>query len=62
MKKALLCCALAGAMSTAQAGVFIIDDFNTGDNEGSSYFQVTQKRGRRFSAARSRSRSSRRCP
>lgn len=31
MKKALLCCALAGAMSTAQAGVFIIDDFNTGD-------------------------------
>jgi MYXO-CTERM domain-containing protein len=31
MKKALLCCALAGAISTAQAGTFIIDDFNTGD-------------------------------
>ena len=29
-----------------------IDDFNTGDNEGSSYFQVNQKRGRRWSAAR----------
>ena len=27
-------------------------DFNTGDNEGSSYFQVNQKRGRRWSAAR----------
>ncbi|MGE7473036.1 GMC family oxidoreductase [Bosea sp. NPDC003192] len=34
------------------AGIRKIDDFNTGDNEGSSYFQVTQKRGRRFSAAR----------
>jgi len=31
MKKALLCCALAGAISTAQAGTFIIDDFNSGD-------------------------------
>ena len=27
-------------------------DFNTGDNEGSSYFQVNQKSGRRWSAAR----------
>src|SRR5690606_40392703 len=26
-------------------------DFNTGDNEGSSYFQVNQKRGVRWSAA-----------
>ena len=29
-----------------------IDDFNTGDNEGSGYFQVNQKAGRRWSAAR----------
>jgi len=35
-----------------QAGVAKIDDFNTGDNSGSSYFQVNQKRGRRWSAAR----------
>ena len=36
----------------AQAiGIEKIDDPNTGDNAGSSYFQVTQKRGRRWSAA-----------
>ena len=29
-----------------------IDDFNRGDNEGSAYFQVNQKRGRRWSAAK----------
>lgn len=34
------------------AGIAKIPDFNTGDNEGSSYFQVNQKRGRRWSAAR----------
>jgi choline dehydrogenase len=34
------------------AGIAKIEDFNTGDNEGSSYFQVNQKRGRRWSAAR----------
>jgi choline dehydrogenase len=34
------------------AGIRKIADFNTGDNEGSSYFQVNQKRGRRWSAAR----------
>jgi choline dehydrogenase len=34
-----------------QAGIPKIDDFNRGDNEGSSYFDVTQKRGRRWSAA-----------
>ncbi|SEQ23141.1 Choline dehydrogenase [Faunimonas pinastri] len=34
------------------AGVPKIPDFNTGDNEGSSYFQVNQKNGRRWSAAR----------
>lgn len=35
-----------------QAGIPPIADFNTGDNEGSSYFQVNQKRGFRWSAAR----------
>ncbi|WP_205015069.1 GMC family oxidoreductase N-terminal domain-containing protein [Rhodoligotrophos appendicifer] len=34
------------------AGIAKISDFNTGDNEGSSYFQVNQKLGRRWSAAR----------
>ncbi|NDV86165.1 choline dehydrogenase [Aurantimonas aggregata] len=34
------------------AGVPKITDFNTGDNEGSAYFQVNQKGGRRWSAAR----------
>src|SRR5215211_6354597 len=38
--------------AAAQAGIAPIDDFNTGDNEGSAYYQVTQKRGRRWSAAR----------
>ena len=38
--------------AAAAAGIAKIDDFNTGDNEGSSYFQVNQKRGRRWSAAR----------
>lgn len=34
------------------AGIPKVPDFNTGDNEGSSYFQVNQKRGQRWSAAR----------
>ena len=34
-----------------QEGIAKITDFNTGDNEGSSYFQVTQRNGRRLSAA-----------
>jgi choline dehydrogenase len=34
-----------------QCGIPKIDDFNRGDNSGSSYFQVTQKHGRRWSAA-----------
>ncbi|PWB65600.1 MAG: choline dehydrogenase [Bradyrhizobiaceae bacterium] len=38
--------------AAAEAGVPKVADFNTGDNEGSSYFQVNQKRGRRWSAAR----------
>ena len=35
-----------------QYGIAPVDDFNTGDNEGSCYFHVNQKRGRRWSAAR----------
>ncbi|MGY8777396.1 MAG: GMC family oxidoreductase [Longimicrobiales bacterium] len=35
-----------------QVGIPRTDDFNTGDNEGCGYFQVNQKRGRRWSAAR----------
>ncbi|MCO5129909.1 MAG: GMC family oxidoreductase N-terminal domain-containing protein [Xanthobacteraceae bacterium] len=35
-----------------QMGIPRIPDFNTGDNEGVSYFHVNQKRGRRWSAAR----------
>lgn len=32
------------------AGIAKIADFNTGNNEGSAYFQVNQRRGRRLSA------------
>lgn len=38
--------------AAAEAGIPPIDDFNRGDNEGSCYFHVNQKRGRRWSAAR----------
>src|SRR3954468_2307541 len=38
--------------ASAAVGIRKIDDFNAGDNEGSSYFQVNQKKGRRWSAAR----------
>jgi choline dehydrogenase-like flavoprotein len=38
--------------AAAQAGIEPVADFNAGDNEGSCYFHVTQKRGRRWSAAR----------
>ncbi len=37
--------------AAAAAGYPKVDDFNTGDNEGSSYFQVNQRRGLRVSAA-----------
>jgi choline dehydrogenase-like flavoprotein len=33
-------------------GILPIDDFNRGDNEGSCYFHVNQRRGRRWSSAR----------
>src|SRR6201994_3438898 len=35
-----------------EMGVRKISDFNTGDNEGVSYFHVNQRRGRRWSSAR----------
>ncbi len=38
--------------AATQAGIKPIPDFNSGDNEGSCYFHVNQKRGRRWSAAR----------
>ncbi len=38
--------------AAAEMGVAKVDDFNTGDNEGVSYFQVNQQNGRRWSAAR----------
>jgi choline dehydrogenase-like flavoprotein len=38
--------------AAAEMGIRKIEDFNTGDNEGSGYFHVNQKRGRRWSAAR----------
>ena len=34
-----------------EIGIPEIDDFNLGDNEGSGYFEVNQRRGRRWSAA-----------
>ena len=34
-----------------EIGIPKVDDFNRGDNEGSDYFEVNQRRGRRWSAA-----------
>ena len=42
----------AVADAAVQMGVPRIADFNTGDNEGVSYFHVNQKRGLRWSSAR----------
>jgi choline dehydrogenase len=39
-------------VAAEQTGIKPIDDFNAGDNEGSCYFHVNQRRGRRWSAAR----------
>lgn len=39
-------------MAAQEMGVAPVADFNTGDNEGSSYFHVNQKRGLRWSAAK----------
>ncbi len=38
--------------AAAQYGIKPSNDFNTGDNEGTCYFHVNQRRGRRWSAAR----------
>jgi choline dehydrogenase len=38
--------------AAAETGIPKTDDFNRGNNEGCGYFQVTQKRGIRWSAAR----------
>jgi choline dehydrogenase len=40
------------ADAASEMGVPKIPDFNTGDNEGVSYFHVNQKKGRRWSSAR----------
>lgn len=37
--------------AAAQYGIPETHDFNTGDNDGSGFFEVTQRRGRRWSAA-----------
>jgi len=37
--------------AAAEAGIRTVTDFNTGDNEGCSYFHVNQRRGRRWTAA-----------
>jgi choline dehydrogenase-like flavoprotein len=37
--------------AATQYGIPATEDFNTGDNEGAGFFEVTQKRGRRWSAA-----------
>jgi choline dehydrogenase len=39
-------------MAAEEYGIKPIDDFNCGDNEGSAYFHVNQRKGRRWSAAR----------
>jgi choline dehydrogenase-like flavoprotein len=38
--------------AAAEVGIPKVDDFNRGDNEGGGYFEVNQRRGRRWSAAR----------
>jgi choline dehydrogenase-like flavoprotein len=38
--------------AAGEIGIPAVEDFNTGDNFGAAYFQVNQKRGRRWSAAR----------
>ncbi len=42
----------AFADAAEAAGIPKVSDFNTGDNSGVGYFQVNQKQGRRWSAAR----------
>jgi len=42
----------AFAQAAVQAGIPAIDDFNGGDNEGVGYFEVNQRRGVRWNAAK----------
>ena len=42
----------AVADAAEEIGIPKVNDFNTGDNEGVSYFHVNQKNGRRWNAAR----------
>ena len=42
----------AWAEAAEQAGIARIKDFNRGDNEGSSYFQVNQRSGQRWNTSR----------
>ncbi|MDP2011353.1 MAG: GMC family oxidoreductase N-terminal domain-containing protein, partial [Phenylobacterium sp.] len=42
----------AFSAAAEMAGIPVVADFNGGDNEGVGYFQVNQKAGRRWSAAR----------
>lgn len=42
----------AFAQAAAQAGIPQTDDFNRGDNEGVGYFEVNQRRGVRWNAAK----------
>ena len=48
--------------AAAEIGIPKIDDFNRGDNEGSSYFQVNQRTGMRWNTARAFLRPVRRRP
>ncbi|SDG89428.1 choline dehydrogenase [Pseudomonas benzenivorans] len=48
--------------AAAQSGIASIEDFNGGDNEGCSYFQVNQRRGVRWNAAKAFLRDIRRRP
>jgi choline dehydrogenase len=42
----------AFAKAAVQAGIPAVDDFNRGDNEGVGYFEVNQRRGVRWNAAK----------
>jgi len=42
----------AFAKAATQAGIPAVDDFNRGDNEGVGYFEVNQRRGVRWNAAK----------
>jgi len=42
----------AFARAAVQAGIPAVDDFNRGDNEGVGYFEVNQRRGVRWNAAK----------